>query len=127
MTPLLCSVSADSQTFQIGGMYTYSYHDGRYADWGDFAMKGARIAIEDINESGSLGADCMEMKDENVVDNDSTPGRIKTWIDLSKLHDHNEFHGVPSQIDQQIIGWSNPVQIYPTFLCTARTSLGIPA
>lgn len=68
MTPLLCSVSADSQTFQIGGMYTYSYHDGRYADWGDFAMKGARIAIEDINESGSLGADCMEMKDDNVVD-----------------------------------------------------------
>ena len=55
-------------THKIGGMYTYRYHDGRYADWGDFALHGARIAIEEINESGLLGGDCIEMRDENVVD-----------------------------------------------------------
>jgi ABC-type branched-subunit amino acid transport system substrate-binding protein len=68
MMPLRYSVSSDSQTFQIGGMYTLSYHNGRYADWGDFAVKGARIAIEDINESRFLGADRIEMKEKNIVD-----------------------------------------------------------
>ncbi len=56
------------QTYQIGGMYTYSYHDGRYADWGDLALKGARIAIDEINGSGLLDDARIEMKDENVVD-----------------------------------------------------------
>lgn len=49
-------------------MYTLQYHDGRYADWGDLALRGARIAIEEINTSGLLGADRLEMRDENVVD-----------------------------------------------------------
>jgi ABC-type branched-subunit amino acid transport system substrate-binding protein len=68
MISLLCSASSDSFTFQVGGMYTYSYHDGRYADWGDLAIKGAQIGIEDINESGFLGADRIEMREKNVVD-----------------------------------------------------------
>lgn len=60
--------SIKEHTHKIGGMYTYHYHDGRYADWGDFALRGARIAIEEINESDLLSGDCIEMKDENVVD-----------------------------------------------------------
>lgn len=62
------TANSKGHTYKIGGMYTYRYHDGRYADWGDFALHGARIAIEEINESGLLGGDCIEMKEENVVD-----------------------------------------------------------
>jgi ABC-type branched-subunit amino acid transport system substrate-binding protein len=68
MISLFYFALSDAQTYQIGGMYTCSYHDGRYADWGALALRGAQIAIEEINESGLLGADRMEMKDENVVD-----------------------------------------------------------
>ena len=56
------------RVFQIGGMYTISYHDGRSADWGVLALRGARIALEEINESGFLGPDRIEMKPENIVD-----------------------------------------------------------
>lgn len=62
------TANSKEKIFHIGGMYTYKYHDGRYADWGDLALRGSRIAIEEINESGLLGGDCIEMKDENVVD-----------------------------------------------------------
>ena len=54
--------------YDVGGMYTYHYHDGRYADWGDFEMHGARIAIQEINESGILGGDRIRMTDENTID-----------------------------------------------------------
>lgn len=53
---------------KLGGMYTHFYHDGRYADWGDLALRGARIAIADINASGFLGDDRIEMNSDNVVD-----------------------------------------------------------
>jgi len=57
-----------AEIYDLGGMYTYHYHDGRYADWGDFARHGARIAIQEINESGILGEDRLRMTDENTVD-----------------------------------------------------------
>ena len=85
MIPLLYSASSDSYTFQVGGMYTYSYHDGRYADWGDSAIKGAQIAIADINESGFLGADRLEMKEKNIVDYHCWPeGAARIAEDLLK-------------------------------------------
>ena len=37
-----------SETYNLGGMYTYHYHDGRYADWGDYAREAAFLAIEEI-------------------------------------------------------------------------------
>jgi len=49
-------------------MYTLRYHDGRNADWGDLALTGARLALDEIRASGLLGADHLEMRDENVVD-----------------------------------------------------------
>ena len=54
--------------YDVGGMYTYHYHDGRYADWGDFEMHGARIALQEINASGILGDDRIRMTDENTID-----------------------------------------------------------
>ena len=69
---LLATVFSSSgfaaEIYDLGGMYTYHYHDGRYADWGDFARHGARIAIQEINESGILGEDRLRMTDENTVD-----------------------------------------------------------
>jgi ABC-type branched-subunit amino acid transport system substrate-binding protein len=49
-------------------MYTYHYHDGRYADWGDYALQGAHIAIEEINASGLLGDDQLRLRRENTID-----------------------------------------------------------
>ncbi len=76
LTALLPSSSAaeahDSggaaQIYDLGGMYTYHYRDGRYADWGDFERHGARLAIEEINASGMLGDDRLRMTDENTID-----------------------------------------------------------
>ena len=62
------SSSGFAAIYDIGGMYTYHYRDGRYADWGDFARHGARIAIQEINQSGILGEDRLRMTDENTVD-----------------------------------------------------------
>jgi len=53
-------VIATAETYDLGGMYTYHYHDGRYADWGDYALRGARIAIEEVNGSGMLGDDRLQ-------------------------------------------------------------------
>jgi ABC-type branched-subunit amino acid transport system substrate-binding protein len=60
--------SAVAEVFDLGGMYTYHYHDGRYADWGDYARHGARIAIEEVNASGMLGDDQLRLKPENTID-----------------------------------------------------------
>lgn len=43
-----------NDTYTIGGMYTYYYQDGRYADWGDYALQSAYMAIEKINASNML-------------------------------------------------------------------------
>ena len=65
---LLPSPRAAAEVFDLGGMYTYHYHDGRYADWGDYALQGARIAIEEVNSSGMLGDDQIQLKPENTID-----------------------------------------------------------
>ena len=57
-----------AEIYDLGGMYTYHYRDGRYADWGDFERHGARIAIQEINASGILGDDRIRMTDENTID-----------------------------------------------------------
>ncbi len=76
MTALLPSMGAaavhDSsgaaEIYDLGGMYTYHYRDGRYADWGDFERHGARLAIEEMNASGVLGDDRVRMTEENTID-----------------------------------------------------------
>jgi len=65
---LLPLSSAAAETFDLGGMYTYHYRDGRYADWGDFALHGAHIAILEMNASGILGDDQIRLKPENTID-----------------------------------------------------------
>lgn len=62
----ITSVVAD--VFDLGGMYTYHYHDGRYADWGDYALHGAHIAINEVNSSGLLGDDQIRLRRENTID-----------------------------------------------------------
>ena len=49
-------------------MYTYHYRDGRYADWGDYALHGAHIAIDEVNTSGMLGDDRIRLTRENTID-----------------------------------------------------------
>ena len=50
-------------------MYTYHYHDGRYADWGDYAREGAFIAIDEINRKRFLGSDnYLQLLPENTID-----------------------------------------------------------
>ncbi len=69
---LVCALlplsSATAETFDLGGMYTYHYRDGRYADWGDFALHGAHIAILEMNASGILGDDRIRLRPENTID-----------------------------------------------------------
>jgi ABC-type branched-subunit amino acid transport system substrate-binding protein len=65
---LLSFSVATAEVFDLGGMYTYHYHDGRYADWGDYARHGARIAIEEVNASGLLGNNQIRLKAENTID-----------------------------------------------------------
>jgi len=67
LTALFSSIGF-AEIYDLGGMYTYHYRDGRYADWGDFERHGARIAIQEINASGILGDDRIRMKDENIID-----------------------------------------------------------
>jgi ABC-type branched-subunit amino acid transport system substrate-binding protein len=64
IAPVICSAT----TYDLGGMYTYHYRDGRYADWGDYALQGARIAIDEVNASGILGEDKIRLKPENTID-----------------------------------------------------------
>ncbi len=67
--------SATAEIFDLGGMYTYHYHDGRYADWGDYALHGAHIAIEEVNASGMLGDDQIRLKRQNTIDYHCWPER----------------------------------------------------
>ena len=60
--------SVVAEIFDLGGMYTYHYHDGRYADWGDYALHGAHIAINEVNSSRMLGTDVLRLKPENTID-----------------------------------------------------------
>lgn len=66
---------AAAEIFDLGGMYTYHYHDGRYADWGDYALHGAYLAIEEVNASGMLGGDQIRLKRENTIDYHCWPER----------------------------------------------------
>lgn len=64
---MISVMPAQAEEYKIGGMYTYSYHDGRYADWGDFALQAAQMAITDINASKMLGANSITMPSELIV------------------------------------------------------------
>ena len=58
-----------SEIYNLGGMYTYHYHDGRYADWGDYAREAAFLAIEEINSSNFLGHEhSLQLLPENTID-----------------------------------------------------------
>jgi ABC-type branched-subunit amino acid transport system substrate-binding protein len=82
VTGFLLSASAiNAEIFDLGGMYTYHYHDGRYADWGDYALHGARIAIEHVNASGLLGNDQIRLKPENTIDYHCWPDGAATMAE----------------------------------------------
>jgi len=66
---LIFSISpAHPETFELGGMYTQHYRDGRYAEWGKYSRLGAMIAIKEINESNMLDGDKISMLPENIID-----------------------------------------------------------
>jgi len=56
------------ETFELGGLYTQHYRDGRYAEWGKYARLGAKIAIDTINKSNMLSGDEISMPPENIID-----------------------------------------------------------
>ena len=59
----------NSEIYNLGGLYTYHYHDGRYADWGDYAREAAFLAIEEINSSNFLGHEhSLQLLPENTID-----------------------------------------------------------
>ena len=57
-----------AEIFDLGGMYTQHYRDGRYANWGKYSRIGAQIAINRVNESKMLGDDKLRMMPENIID-----------------------------------------------------------
>ena len=63
----VCAGTAEAKEYKVGGMYTLDYHDGRHADWGEYELEGAYMAIDDINKSGMLGKDTISMPPELVV------------------------------------------------------------
>ncbi len=66
---VLCSSAASfAKTYQLGGLYTLTYSNGLYADWGDYARISAQMSVDDINKSGILGEDKLALKDENILD-----------------------------------------------------------
>jgi len=75
---LLAFQPASAEIFDLGGMYTYHYHDGRYADWGDYALHGAHIAIEEVNASGLLGDNQIRLAPENTIDYHCWPENAAT-------------------------------------------------
>ena len=65
MASLLCGftpMQSEAKEYKIGGMYTYDYHDGRHADWGEYELHAAKMAIEDINASGMLGGNTLDRR-----------------------------------------------------------------
>jgi ABC-type branched-subunit amino acid transport system substrate-binding protein len=67
-TALLLPPLAAAEIYELGGLYTYHYRDGRYADWGDYARHGALIAVDEINRTRMLGEDRLSLKPENMID-----------------------------------------------------------
>jgi len=67
---LFCYMTSSyADVYNLGGMYTYHYHDGRYADWGDYARASAIMAIAKINKDDFLGEDnILQMLSENIID-----------------------------------------------------------
>ena len=65
---LLSSNISAEEIYDFGGMYTYHYRDGRYADWGHYSLLAAHMAIKEINQSGMIGDNKVRMKKENIID-----------------------------------------------------------
>ena len=65
---LLSSNISAEEIYDFGGMYTYHYRDGRYADWGHYSLLAAHMAINEINQSRMIGNNKVRMKKENIID-----------------------------------------------------------
>ncbi len=65
------------KTYTIGGMYTYNYNNGRYADWGDFALQAAYMALNEINASNMLKYK-LQMPENLVTDYHCWPDKAAT-------------------------------------------------
>ena len=82
---LLFQADSNSETYQIGGMYTQHYRDGTYAEWGKYSRIGAKLAIEYINKSDLIWPDTIEMLPENIIDyncsNDNVALMVKSLME----------------------------------------------
>ena len=65
---LLNASTGFAKTYDLGGLYTLTYSNGLYADWGDYERISAQIAVDDINQSGMLGDDVLRLLNENIID-----------------------------------------------------------
>ena len=54
---VFCTSSLRAEIYDLGGLYTQHYRDGRYADWGKYSRLGAQLAIKKINTTNMLGDD----------------------------------------------------------------------
>jgi ABC-type branched-subunit amino acid transport system substrate-binding protein len=81
--------NALAETWELGGLYTYHYRDGRYADWGDYARHGALIAVQEIERTGLLGDDRLSLRPERMIDYhcwpDDAAAMAETLIDQGVL------------------------------------------
>ena len=69
-----------AEIYDLGGLYTQHYRDGRYADWGEYSRIGAQLAISKINASNMLGEDKLRMKPENIIDYHCWTENIKAMM-----------------------------------------------
>ncbi len=77
-----------NESYVISGMYTYYYHNGRYADWGHFELEAAKLAIEDINASGLLDKP-LEMPETLIEDYHCWPDNAAEITEnIFKKHDN---------------------------------------
>jgi len=77
-----CALTSYADVYNLGGMYTYHYHDGRYADWGDYARTSAIMAIDKINKEDFLGEENnLQMLPENIIDYHCWPSNASSMAE----------------------------------------------
>ena len=77
---IFCTSPLRAEIYDLGGLYTQHYRDGRYADWGRYSRLGAQLAIKQINTTNMLGDDKLRMKMENVIDYHCWTENIKAMM-----------------------------------------------
>ena len=73
------SARAETLTFEVGAMLCLS---GNCADWGNAALKGARLAAEEINKSGGVLGRTISLRVEDTQESISGATAVKAYQKL---------------------------------------------